>query len=167
LEGHGEEKVLAVGCPFCKSMLESTPGKGEASAIAVKDVAELLLESVLRRAGESVLPRSAGSAGGAAVVEVPVVEPKAVAAVEAAATVEAPEVVIPVVVRKKWSPKAGVVSVQPAVEPSAAVEPVPPSAPVVEAEPLEVAGSVETVGSAPVRKKWEPKKSVKPPDSGA
>jgi Fe-S oxidoreductase len=153
LEGHGEEKVLAVGCPFCKSMLESTPGKGEAGAIAVKDVAELLLESVLRRAGESVVPRSAGSAGGV-VVEVPVVEPKAVAAVEAAATAEMPEVVTPVVVRKKWSPKAGV---QPAVEP------VLPSAPVVEAEPSEVA---ESAGSAPARKKWEPKKSVKPPDSG-
>ena len=38
------EKVLAVGCPFCKSMLGSTPGKAE--SVAVKDVAELLLEQV-------------------------------------------------------------------------------------------------------------------------
>ena len=40
-----EEKILAVGCPFCKSMLESTPGKGQAP-LAVRDIAELLLESV-------------------------------------------------------------------------------------------------------------------------
>jgi Fe-S oxidoreductase len=38
-----DDKVLAVGCPFCKSMLESTPGKGP-EALAVRDVAELLLE---------------------------------------------------------------------------------------------------------------------------
>jgi Fe-S oxidoreductase/nitrate reductase gamma subunit len=52
LEG-AVEKVLAVGCPFCKSMLESTPGKGM-DIIAVKDVAELLLEGVQRRAGITV-----------------------------------------------------------------------------------------------------------------
>jgi Fe-S oxidoreductase len=40
------EKVLAVGCPFCKSMLSSTPGKDEAMAVVVKDVAELLLENL-------------------------------------------------------------------------------------------------------------------------
>jgi Fe-S oxidoreductase len=45
-----DDKVLAVGCPFCKSMLESTPSKGD-SSIAVKDVAELLLEGVRRKAG--------------------------------------------------------------------------------------------------------------------
>ena len=44
-------KVLAVACPFCKSMLESTPGKG--SDIAVKDVAELLLEGVERKERKS------------------------------------------------------------------------------------------------------------------
>ena len=44
------EKVLAVGCPFCKSMLESTPAKGE-GPIAVRDIAELLLEGIQRRTG--------------------------------------------------------------------------------------------------------------------
>ena len=29
LAAGSQEKVLAVGCPFCKSMLESTPGKGD------------------------------------------------------------------------------------------------------------------------------------------
>jgi Fe-S oxidoreductase len=66
---HGAEATLAVGCPFCKSMLQSTPGKGESGAgkegeteiagkhevaIAVKDVAELLLECVQARTGQAV-----------------------------------------------------------------------------------------------------------------
>jgi len=41
-------KVLAVGCPFCKSMLGSTPAAGADGAVSVKDVAELLWEGVLR-----------------------------------------------------------------------------------------------------------------------
>jgi Fe-S oxidoreductase len=45
------EKVLAVGCPFCKSMLGSTPTKADSEDIAIKDVAELLLESVRRAKG--------------------------------------------------------------------------------------------------------------------
>jgi Fe-S oxidoreductase len=45
------EKVLAVGCPFCKSMLGSTPSKAASEDIAIKDVAELLLESVRRAKG--------------------------------------------------------------------------------------------------------------------
>jgi Fe-S oxidoreductase len=49
------DKVLAVGCPFCKSMLESTPGKGP-NALAVRDVAELLLEGVQRSASKNTNP---------------------------------------------------------------------------------------------------------------
>ncbi len=45
------EKVLAVGCPFCKSMLGSTPSKAASEDIAIKDVAELLLEGVRRSKG--------------------------------------------------------------------------------------------------------------------
>src|SRR5271156_5757042 len=48
----GENKVLAVGCPFCKSMLDSTAARGQQDAIAVKDVAELLLESVEKKLGK-------------------------------------------------------------------------------------------------------------------
>jgi Fe-S oxidoreductase len=47
-------KTLAVGCPFCKSMLGSTPGKSDADGIAIKDVAELLLESVQKNRGVTV-----------------------------------------------------------------------------------------------------------------
>ncbi len=46
-----EERVLAVGCPFCKSMLGSTPTEG-AEPLVIKDVAELLLEGVQRRSPE-------------------------------------------------------------------------------------------------------------------
>ncbi len=49
------EKTLAVGCPFCKSMLESTPGRSDGNDIAIKDVAELLLESVQKKRGISPL----------------------------------------------------------------------------------------------------------------
>jgi hypothetical protein len=49
------DKVLAVGCPFCKSMLESTPAKGS-EALAVRDVAELLLEGVRRSARRNTNP---------------------------------------------------------------------------------------------------------------
>jgi Fe-S oxidoreductase len=44
-------KTLAVGCPFCKSMLGSTPGKTDVDGIVIKDVAELLLESVQKKMG--------------------------------------------------------------------------------------------------------------------
>ncbi len=59
-------KTLAVGCPFCKSMLGSTPGKSDADGIAIKDVAELLLESVHRKKG---------IAGGIAPFEAPASQP--------------------------------------------------------------------------------------------
>lgn len=51
-----EGKVLAVGCPFCKSMLNSTPTMQAQDQIIVKDVAELLLESVQRASGEWTEP---------------------------------------------------------------------------------------------------------------
>ncbi len=47
------EKVLAVGCPFCKSMLQSTPAKGD-DDIVVKDVAELLWEGVQRKSARQL-----------------------------------------------------------------------------------------------------------------
>jgi hypothetical protein len=161
LDGHGDDKVLAVGCPFCKSMLESTPGKS--AGIAVKDVAELMLESFLRRAGD-VTAAPQGSAATVAVVESPVemvaeIEPEVVKpAAESVTAVEAPEVVAPAVARKKWAPKAAsLVSVPevPTVAPVQDVQAVVPAAAQVK----------ETTETLPVRKKWEPKKSVKPPDS--
>jgi Fe-S oxidoreductase len=216
LEGHGENKVLAVGCPFCKSMLESTPGKGEGGGIAVKDVAELMLESVLRRAGE-VVARPSGAAERAVVVlespveivrdvdagvvgekvdsvaaaempevlardlvrkkwtpkvdasasgdealaevaeqvEPPVVEPR----VESMAASGLPEVVAPAVVRKKWAPKAAGPVSAPETKEAPAVKPVRDVT-------QEVSGVPDVIDMpAPARKKWEPKKIAKPPDS--
>ncbi len=40
-----EHKTVAVGCPFCKSMLSSTP-ESQDSGIAIKDIAELVLENL-------------------------------------------------------------------------------------------------------------------------
>jgi Fe-S oxidoreductase/nitrate reductase gamma subunit len=143
------EKVLAVGCPFCKSMLGSTPLKGE-SAVVIKDVAELLLEGVRRQKG---LPMSE-PAGGAGVVRLDSVEVASVVAPVMAMTaaevssgsdvVSAPVVALPVSSspapeRKKWQPKA--------VASAASSEPAPP--------PGEGADS-----EASPRKKWIPKKPV-------
>ncbi|ADY26355.1 protein of unknown function DUF224 cysteine-rich region domain protein [Deinococcus proteolyticus MRP] len=58
LDASKEGKVLAVGCPFCKSMMNSTPAKAAAEDIVVKDVAELMLESVQRAQGEWVQPEA-------------------------------------------------------------------------------------------------------------
>ena len=214
LAERGENKVLAVGCPFCKSMLESTPGKGE-GGIAVKDVAELMLESVLRRAGEIVAPVPMAAVDEVGAAEAPIEiakEPAVEAAVDASAVVVTEEVVAPVVVRKKWAPKssssvlplaetvetsaaaepevgasppvvaeaAGVAparkkweskkpaaSVLEVVESSAGVESEAPGAPAVEAQ-AEASAPVfeEEAEAAPVRKKWEPKKQGKAPESG-
>jgi hypothetical protein len=150
LDGHEGEKVLAVGCPFCKSMLESTPGKGE-GGIAVKDVAELMLESVLRRAREVVTQVGAKAAGPAesvaaqveveARVEASVAEPK----VEAAGVVETLEGTPPVV-RKKWMPKA-----------SSAVENEALVGMVDEVPKPGIETQVEPVAPVVARKKWAPK----------
>ncbi|AFD25203.1 heterodisulfide reductase-related iron-sulfur binding cluster [Deinococcus gobiensis] len=49
-------KVVAVGCPFCKAMLNSTPEKQKRDDIVVKDVAELMLESMQKATGVAVAP---------------------------------------------------------------------------------------------------------------
>jgi hypothetical protein len=185
LESHGENKVLAVGCPFCKSMLESTPGKGENSGIVIKDVAELLLESVLRRAGESIVQTSGVSPLAA---QTDVAAPPAVTAVshvpakaeesQIAANVsptlqETPQAPSPVSERKKWAPK---VSTSPAKSPQ-------PEEPAASTDTLEAASNVPIVnvegpgepgnlldkkndsGQTPARKKWEPKRSANNPQS--
>ena len=157
LEGHEGEKVLAVGCPFCKSMLESTPGNS-AGGIAVKDVAELMLESVLRRAGEVVAPTMrSGAETAAAVLQVPVdraarVEAPTETTSELIVAVEVPEVAAPVVVRKKWVPK--VADAEESVNVPDRVD-----ASVVEG-PSERAAAVavpEIVEPVVARKKWTPK----------
>ncbi|TSA86708.1 4Fe-4S dicluster domain-containing protein [Deinococcus detaillensis] len=140
-----EGKVLAVGCPFCKSMLASTPTKQGRDDIVIKDVAELLLESVQRAAGEwqEVAPAPAAEPVAVPIAELPVAEghgeisadaPEAVVGETASEVInEQPEEPAqPAPTRKKWSQKDDV---------SAEVAPV-------EAEP------VSRAEPAPTRKKW-------------
>ncbi len=68
LAGGAEDKVLAVGCPFCKSMLDSTPAK-DAAPLIVKDIAELLLESV-----QELAPKQMASLPPHSSVEPPIIE---------------------------------------------------------------------------------------------
>jgi Fe-S oxidoreductase len=100
----GENKVLAVGCPFCKSMLDSTAASRREDAIAVKDVAELLLESVQKKLGKVAV---------APPVNMPMPQPSSTVAVAEKETVamapaptKAAEPAAAPVERKKWQPKA-------------------------------------------------------------
>jgi Fe-S oxidoreductase len=154
-----DQKTLAVGCPFCKSMLSSTPGNSEADGIVVKDVAELLLESVQRKKGIADTPdiqfsaklenqRSPEAARGNAVPP-PQLPP--------AFTYEPSPPPVPTKVeRKKWRPAATAAShptpqevsetIPPAGEPPATDKPLLPPAAV--------------PGPSPARKKWQPKSSA-------
>jgi Fe-S oxidoreductase len=151
------EKVLAVGCPFCKSMLGSTPLKGE-SDIVIKDVAELLLEGVRRKKGLVGQPLVTDEAPASVVAPVANLAPVATTAAEplAVATlpVEAPPVAAPTsavsvtaVERKKWQPKIAVSTgveqmVQPEIPPISIASPTP---------------AVTSAAQLTERKKWQPK----------
>ncbi len=146
--GHAssEEKILAVGCPFCKSMLGSTPSKDGGEAVAIKDVAELLLEGVNRAKGISELtaiPRVTVAPDSPPVT--PEAEPQPGMSAVDNQTLEAPALPIsgeaPAQTRKKWQPKQQVVEVKPEETP----------------QPIEM---VPVVAPAPERKKWQPKSIV-------
>ena len=177
-DGRSETKVLAVGCPFCKSMLESTPCKDEKVPIATKDIAELLLESVLKKSGQSALQTPAASSPNPApeVAAQPTGSPAIAVSAEnwpakaeeptpAAQTApaspqsKAPEPPAPADERKKWSPITSAVK----QEPAAAEGPVTSSAVAVEDLPGEA--TPKPIQPAPVapageRKKWLPKTSA-------
>jgi Fe-S oxidoreductase len=151
------EKVLAVGCPFCKSMLGSTPSKADSEDIAIKDVAELLLEGVRRSKGLTApIPQQEPT-------PTPIVSASAVATLSVlpAATAEvpthsssptpaaaAPETNAPSPERKKWQPKAA---------PSASLPPFQPEEQPIAATPANPQRSTTEVQPAPERKKWQPK----------
>jgi len=151
------EKILAVGCPFCKSMLGSTPGKAASEDIAIKDIAELLLEGV-RRSKRLTTPTPQIESAPAPLVASPVF---ASVSVLPAATPEVPnpsphptpvaappETHVPSPERKKWQPKTSPsASVPPAQsdEQQACTTPANPQAPANEPQP------------SPERKKWQPK----------
>jgi Fe-S oxidoreductase len=121
----GENKVLAVGCPFCKSMLDSTAARGQQDAIAVKDVAELLLESVEKKLGKvaAVAPLNLPMPRPPATVAVAGKAPESVAV--ATAATKAAEPASPQVERKKWEPKAPAAESKPAATAPTPTEPQP------------------------------------------
>jgi Fe-S oxidoreductase len=156
------EKTLAVGCPFCKSMLSSTPGKSENDGIVVRDVAELLLESLQKKRGISPALQPELKTG----VEVeaspiaspkeealqPSVNPAAPQASERAANPEKVE-------RKKWKP----------AKPSSGKS-LPASDDDIAAAPREQGAAAQQqalatgdANNSPKRRKWQPKPSL-PPD---
>jgi Fe-S oxidoreductase len=103
------EKVLAVGCPFCKSMLGSTPSKADSEDIAIKDVAELLLEGVRRSKGLTTSTPQLDPA--ASTVAQPVAQPATATPLAPPPTgniqpTEIPIPVTPSAERKKWQPKS-------------------------------------------------------------
>jgi Fe-S oxidoreductase len=99
------EKVLAVGCPFCKSMLAGTPGKGD--DIAVRDIAELLLEGVQRRSGNLPMSAAPTPPPQAALDPAPLAPPGPhPPTLPAAPTQPDPELASPPVKRKAWVPKS-------------------------------------------------------------
>jgi Fe-S oxidoreductase len=129
LECHTGKKVLAVGCPFCKGMLGSTPqGSDE---IHIRDVAELLLENLLPSSPRAALPVDAPvtvveAALPTADVAEPVLQPvpaEKIAAVTASEPNSAPVLnedrptlpAVPASSRKKWSPKHTLPAKQPPV----------------------------------------------------
>lgn len=99
-----QDGVLAVGCPFCKSMLDSTGARSQSDAIAVKDIAELLLEGVGKKLGKvAAVPTPVTLPQPQASVSVMATNTQAVAPVEAPVAPATPAA--PAQERKKWQPK--------------------------------------------------------------
>jgi Fe-S oxidoreductase len=168
------EKVLAVGCPFCKSMLGSTPSKAASEDIAIKDVAELLLEGVHRSKGLTTPSQEPKT--------IPAFESKPPVTIAASSTTQLPDEressttrfenvsSASSVERKKWQPKSALsaektlAQAPPKIEglqstPSQAVTtPVapPPSPSIPTAPQVQITPQIP----APERKKWQPKSTA-------
>ena len=148
------EKVLAVGCPFCKSMLGSTPSKADSEDIAIKDVAELLLEGVRRSKGLTTptidtKPATPAETKPAVTASPPPPATQSTVANEPSPTIAPPPP--PAVERKKWQPKAAIPAPDKDPNQSSAQEVTQSEAPKpIEAQPLSTAAT-------PERKKWQPK----------
>ena len=161
-----EDKVLAVGCPFCKSMLESTPGKGT-DTIAVRDVAELLLEGVQKRMGYA----SPGIVEQTTAVPLAHIESVAVAGLATEAPLvlttenalsQPSEVVLPEApapapeARRKWSPKA---APQATVSATSCASDAQDAAASIEAAPVQQNSAAVSTSDPSKRKQWAPKRS--------
>jgi Fe-S oxidoreductase len=159
------EKILAVGCPFCKSMLGSTPSKAASEDIVIKDVAELLLEGVRKTKGlitpvieskpsATLEAQPAGKVPPAPVAAAPTPIIEVQHAEAASSTLPATP---PSVERKKWQPK----SAAPSSDQSPTVPPMPETAPPTPSISSETPTSVtEPAVPTPERKKWLPKSAA-------
>ena len=170
------EKVLAVGCPFCKSMLGSTPTAAESEgpqAVVIRDVAELLLEGVRRSKGLITaaleptpapvpvsVPEIAPAAAATPILEAPHAPAPSASVVAAPAPVAAP---VPSAERKKWQPKSSA--------PNSTQADPNPGAPLLQphrvswpdhasAEPAEAPAPSAPFAPSAERKKWQPKTPV-------
>lgn len=158
-----EDKVLAVGCPFCKSMLDSTPGKNDGPAVIVRDVAELLLEAVQKSSGEwnAKEIKAAATISIASEPQAQRMEALAISEpLEAVATPMPAPTPTPATERKKWEPKRKVEATAVDSQTVKAVSESRASA-ATEVPAVDVASPI----SLPVveRKKWVPRKAVESP----
>ena len=149
------KKTLAVACPFCKSMLGSTPGNNDADGIVVKDIAELLLESVQKNRNimpsASMLDRSQDTSAPATSAAEQIPPAPAIAASQdmTAVTTVAPEAIYPApiqpnVERKKWRPAVAAQPAKTLLDPD---------------EPKTVPSSEAASSPPQERKKWNPKQT--------
>jgi Fe-S oxidoreductase len=162
------EKILAVGCPFCKSMLGSTPSKAASEDIVIKDVAELLLEGVRKTKGlitpvieskpsATLETQPAGKIPLAPVAAAPTPIVEVQRAEAASSTLPA---TTPSVERKKWQPKSAAPSSD--QSPTAPLMPqIAPSTPSISPEPP--MSPTESIVPTPERKKWQPKSTPPAP----
>ncbi|WP_353065681.1 heterodisulfide reductase-related iron-sulfur binding cluster [Tunturibacter psychrotolerans] len=159
------EKVLAVGCPFCKSMLGSTPSKADSEDIVIKDVAELLLEGVRRSKG---LTAASQKSELSTPISQPAPEP-AVATLTVTPSlgaeilpVELPQTAAPSAERKKWQPKSATAN-RPVENPN---DPIPSvsQSPATQATSLSPVTETTQPTPTPERKKWQPKTTPTSPE---
>jgi Fe-S oxidoreductase len=148
------EKVLAVACPFCKSMLGSTPSKADSEDIAVKDVAELLLEGVRRSKGivtPAIEAKPIPAAEPAPAVTAP--SPSTPQPAVEVASSPAPSATVPSATpspeRKRWQPKSATPATEENPTQSSTQETTQPEAP----KPVET----QLPATVSERKKWQPK----------
>jgi Fe-S oxidoreductase len=157
------EKILAVGCPFCKSMLGSTPSKADSEDIAIKDVAELLLEGVRRSKGlttpiPSKEPTPITAPPAAVAVTVPPstpVETQILSSPPTPIAAAPPKTTAPSPERKKWQPKA---TTSTAAQPPTQLEDQP-----IATTPANPQPSPTEAPPIPERKKWQPKSTPAEP----
>jgi Fe-S oxidoreductase len=153
---HGTgEKVLAVGCPFCKSMLGSTSGKATREDIVIKDVAELLLEGIRKAKGIVAQPVETKPAQALEAIPVlaasPTATPIAIESQPSTAISSTTPSATPSVERKKWQPKPSTPFAQPIAVPNQMAE-------AAATEPAKQAEIPPPATSE--RKKWQPKSTT-------